>query len=271
MKIDDYTITTVVSDFDGTIIRPGTHEPPAGFFSVVEELLKRGVQFVAASGRQYPNLKRILAPVADRIGFIAENGALVVWKGKVLHKCTIERSLAMQLIEDMKKEKDSEILVSGEGTSYIVPRDPQYAYMLEHKVKNVVSVLEDFEQVPEDMLKVSIYYPGGIPAGSEKAFHKKYDGVLLAVESGNGWLDFMPRESGKGPALQFLAGHMGFDLKQTVSFGDSENDISMLETAGMGYAMSFAREPVRRAADRICDSVEEILWEAVRAADSEGK
>lgn len=263
MKIDGHTITTVVSDFDGTIIRPGTHEPPAEFFAVVEELLKRNVQFVAASGRQYPNLKRILSPVADRIGFIAENGALVVWKGRVLHKCTIERLLAMQLIEDMKKEKNSEILVSGEGTSYIVPNDPEYAYMLEHKVKNVVSVLSDFGEVPEEMLKVSIYYPGGIPARSERVFHEKYDGQLLVVESGNGWLDFMPKESGKGPALKLLAGKMGFDLEQTVSFGDSENDISMLKTAGIGYAMSFARQPVREAADRVCDSVEKTLWEAV--------
>ena len=265
MKIDGHTITTVVSDFDGTIIRPGTHEPPAGFFAVVEELLKRNVQFVAASGRQYPNLKRILSPVADRIGFIAENGALVVWKGRVLHKCTIDRRLAMELIWDMKKEKESEILVSGEGTSYIVPGDPEYAYMLEHKVKNVVAVLDDFDEVPEEMLKVSIYYPGGIPTVSERAFHEKYDGRLLVVESGNGWLDFMPKESGKGPALKLLAGKMGFDLGQTVSFGDSENDISMLKTAGIGYAMSFARQPVREAADRVCDSVEDTLWEAVRA------
>lgn len=265
MKIDDHIITTVVSDFDGTIIKPGTHEPPARFFAVVEELLKHNIQFVAASGRQYPNLKRILEPVADRIGFIAENGALVVWKGQVLHKCTIQRALALQVIEDMKKEPSSEILVSGEGTSYIVPKDPQYAYMLEHKVKNVVSILESFDQVPEEMLKVSIYYPAGIPEESEQAFHSKYDGRLLVVESGNGWLDFMPKESGKGPALKLLADKMGFDLKQTVSFGDSENDISMLKTAGIGYAMSFARPPVRAAADRICDSVEDTLWDAVHA------
>lgn len=263
MKIAGSNITAVVSDFDGTIIRPGTHEPPEVFFTVVEELLDRGIHFVAASGRQYPNLKRILAPIADRIGFIAENGALVVWRGEVLHKCTISRSLAMELIGELKKQPDSELLVSGEGTSYIVPNEMKYAYMLEHKVKNVVAVLDSFDQVPEEMLKVSIYYPGGIPFEAEKAFREKYDDKLLVVESGNGWLDFMPKGSGKGPALGILARRMGFDLKETAAFGDSENDISMLQAVGCGFAMSFAGEAVRQAAAQICDSVEDTLRAAL--------
>lgn len=263
MKIDGRLITCVVSDFDGTIIRPGTHEPPERFFTVVEMLLKQGIHFVAASGRQYPNLRRILEPVAGRIGFIAENGALVVWNNEVLHKCTVERTLAMELIKDMEKEPDSEILVSGEKTCYIVPHDLAYADMLEHKVKNVVTILEDFRQVDE-MLKISILYPQGIPEAAERAFHEKYDDRLLVVESGNGWLDFMPRESGKGAALKLLAHKMGFDLNHTISFGDSENDISMLRTSGLGYAMSFAREHVRAAADGVCESVEDMLWRALK-------
>lgn len=264
MKIHNRTITTVVSDFDGTLIRPGMQEPGERFFRDVEELLSRGVQFIAASGRQYPNLKRMLAPVADRIGFIAENGTLVVWQGRVLHKCTIAPSAAERLIRDMKEQPDSEILISGEGTSYIVPNSPQYAYLLEHQVKNVVKVLTDFSQVPEEMLKISIYYPAGIPAEAECFFHARYDKELLVVESGNGWLDFMPKNSGKGNALKMLADIMGFDLQQTVAFGDSENDISMLQTAGIGYAMSFAREKVRAAADDTCDSVEEVLEEGLQ-------
>lgn len=263
MIIDNKTITTVVSDFDGTIIKPGMNEPPRQFFRVVEKLMRQNIQFIAASGRQYPNLRRILAPIAEHIGFIAENGALIMWQGKILHKSVMDRGLAMELIHDMGKQPDSEILVSGEGTSYIVPNDPSYTYLLEHRVKNVVSVLKDFSQISEDLLKVSIYYPGGIPRSSEEYFHKEYDARLLIVESGNGWLDFMPRESGKGPALRILSEKMGFALEQTVSFGDSENDISMLQATGISYAMSSAEDRVKRAADHVCDSVEDTLLQAI--------
>lgn len=263
MKINDRQIQVVVSDFDGTLIRPGTHAPNPRFYSLVEEMLEQDILFVAASGRQYPNLRNMLEPVAERIGYIAENGALVVWKGQVVSKAVIDSDIADELLADMSRQPESEILVSGEGTSYVVPNDPQYAYHLEHQVKNVVKVLKDFRQVKEDMLKISIYYPAGIPEEAERFFHDKYDRRLLVVESGNGWLDFMPRESGKGNALRILSKVAGFDLQETVAFGDSENDIAMLETAGYSYAMSHAKEPVKAAADDVCDTVEAVLEKAM--------
>ncbi len=263
MKINNQEITTVVSDFDGTILKLGMHEPSDHFFKVVKKLLKQNIQFIAASGRQYPNLKRILEPIADQVGFIAENGALIMWKGKVLHKSTMDRELAMEVIKDMQKQPNSEILVSGEGTSYIVPNDPHFAYLLEHQTKNIITILKDFSEIKEEILKVSIWYSEGIPQMADKAFREKYDQRLLVVESGNGWLDFMHKESGKGAALSILAKETGLDLSQTVSFGDSENDISMLQTTQIGYAMNSAKKQVKEAADFTCESVEDTLWEAI--------
>lgn len=269
MQINGKEITTVISDFDGTLIRPGMYAPSEKFLPLVERLLEQGIPFVAASGRQYPNLKKILAPVADRIGFIAENGALVIWQGKVLHKCTIERTLAMDVIDEMKKWDGTELLVSGEATSYIVPHDEQYVHMLREQVKNEVTVLENFGQIEEEILKVSIYFPTGIPQEAEDFFHAKYDDKLLVVESGNGWLDCMPKESGKGNALRVLSEKMGFSLEQAVAFGDSQNDISMLQEVGVAYAMSFARDYVKAVADVTCDSVEEVLEQALEEAKME--
>ena len=37
--------------------------------------------FVAASGRQYPNMTKLFAPVASEISYISENGALAVDHG----------------------------------------------------------------------------------------------------------------------------------------------------------------------------------------------
>ncbi len=263
IQINGKEIKTVISDFDGTLIRPGMFAPSEKFIQLVEQLLEQEIPFVAASGRQYPNLKKILAPVADRIGFIAENGALVIWQGKVLHKCTIQRELAMDVIETMKKWRGTELLVSGEATSYIVPNDMEYARMLREDVQNEITILQNFTQIEEEILKVSIYFPGGIPAEAEKYFHDKYDDRLLVVESGNGWLDCMPKESGKGNALKILSEKMGFALEQAVAFGDSENDISMLQEVGVGYAMSFARDYVKAVADATCNSVEEVLEQAI--------
>ena len=44
---------------------------------------------------------------------------------------------------------------------------------------------------------------------------------------------------------------MGIDLADVAAFGDSENDIPMLEAAGCGVAMENAEDAVKNSADRI--------------------
>lgn len=265
MRIDGRKIAAVVSDFDGTLVEPGQPGVSEDFFDVMDELLQRKILFVAASGRQYANLRKAMAPVADRIGYIAENGALVAWGKEILQTCTVDRELSMQLIGDMQRQPRSEILVSGAGTSYIVPNSQKYADTLEYGLGNVVTVLKGFETVPEEMLKISIFYPEGIPREAERMFREKYGDRLLVVQSGNGWLDFMPKESGKGRGLRLLAEKLGIALEQVVAFGDSENDISMLQEAGIAYAMTEAGEAVKAAADHVCGSVPEVLRAALEA------
>ena len=92
MKLENTDITMVVSDFDGTLLRENMKEPSDKFYKVLHEMLNNEIGFIAASGRQYSNLKRMMAGVEEEIGFIAENGSLVVWKGKIVYKNSISSS-----------------------------------------------------------------------------------------------------------------------------------------------------------------------------------
>lgn len=52
----------------------------------------------------------------------------------------------------------------------------------------------------------------------------------------------------KGHAIQFISELYGIDKKNTIAFGDAENDIPMLEVASEGVAMINAREKVKKSA-----------------------
>ena len=53
----------------------------------------------------------------------------------------------------------------------------------------------------------------------------------------------------KGTAMRELAGEMGISPAEMMAIGDSENDIEMLEAAGIGVAVRNAPAPTRSAAD----------------------
>lgn len=260
MNIYGKEICAVASDFDGTIIKKGMTTPPDKFYEVVEKLVAKGIPFVAASGREYSNLRRMLAPVADKISYIAANGCLVIYKGQVIYKSIFEKQTGMELIQDMLTIEGTEVLASAEKQCYIIPNDPIFVDRIKNKIKNDVTLVSDLTTTGDEYIKISIFWKNGhIPLDKKQWFLDKYGDRLLVVDGGNGWLDFNMKEAGKGPALEILATHMNLSVKDFIAFGDNENDISMLQTAGISYAVSSALPHIKKCADYECENVEDII------------
>jgi len=57
----------------------------------------------------------------------------------------------------------------------------------------------------------------------------------------------------KGSALLKLAAEIGIPPREFLAVGDSENDVEMLEAAGVGVAVANARDEVKAAADYIAE------------------
>jgi HAD superfamily hydrolase (TIGR01484 family) len=76
-------IKLIACDLDGTLLHPGEREPRSEAFELIDELHRRGIVFMPASGRQYASLRYLFAPVADELAYVCENGALpwssVLW------------------------------------------------------------------------------------------------------------------------------------------------------------------------------------------------
>ena len=61
----------------------------------------------------------------------------------------------------------------------------------------------------------------------------------------------------KGNALSFLSSYLGFRCEDVIAFGDSLNDLSMIQAAGRGVLMKNGRTELRTLSDDICESNQE--------------
>lgn len=68
-----------------------------------------------------------------------------------------------------------------------------------------------------------------------------------------------------------MADMPGIDRKKTIAVGDYENDISMIRSAGVGYAAENACPAAKAAADRITVSNEEHAIAAIVADIESGE
>jgi len=251
-------IKLVASDIDGTILLDEQREVSNRLVLQIKELKKMGILFAAASGRQIPNLKRLFAPVADDIAYIAENGALIEYKNEILFKKPIDRNTGLSILNDIRKRDNCEILLSGEATSYIEPKNFDYEDHMKNFVKNNVTVVDDITKVEEDFLKISVYEKDSIDNCSAY-FKEKWSNDVTVVTSGYKWLDMINKEVNKGVAIDILMKHLGILDYECMAFGDNYNDVEMLDMVKYSYAMETAESGISDNCYGVTDTVENCL------------
>ena len=64
-------------------------------------------------------------------------------------------------------------------------------------------------------------------------------------------MEILPPNCGKGEAITWLAKHIGIDPAQTMAFGDSMNDESMIRLCGYGVAMKNGLEEIKNIAKKV--------------------
>ena len=251
-------IKFIASDLDGTLLLNGAQEVDRSFFDVIDKISCKKCIFPPASGRQMVSLQRLFAPVADELLYIAENGALVKYKDETIAKTPIDRKLAMDIIEDVINMPNCEVLVSGEKTAYIKPKSDEYRYRMTKVINYHTTLVDDFSQIDEDILKVAVCDLSGI-VNSKDHFMSKWRDLSAVTVSGDLYIDFMDKSVNKGMAVKQVQQYFGITKDECMAFGDNFNDIEMLDEVTYSYAMEKAVSEVKAHANYITANVEKIL------------
>ncbi len=104
-------IKLIASDIDGTLVRDGEHKLNPEFFDVILGLRKKGIQFAAASGRQWASIEAVFEPIKEKVFYLSDNGAYVGCHGRNLFLNPIRRDTAMELIRQIRQVPQLEVMV----------------------------------------------------------------------------------------------------------------------------------------------------------------
>lgn len=246
-------IKLIVSDIDGTLVKSGSHNINPEMFEVIQRLKKKGILFAAASGRQFPSIRRLFAPVEDNIIFIAENGAYVVCRDTEMSISPMKRELVEKIVADMRSMPGCILTASGREATYIESRDEAFVDLLVNGYHNEVCFVDDVLQADTTIIKLALYCKDGIAVAAKQLMPGWRDQVNVVV-AGSKWLDFMDKNADKGAALSKIQHITGIDKSETMCFGDNSNDVGMFHQSGISCAVSTADLQVQSHADRIIGS-----------------
>ena len=235
-------IKMVASDLDGTLLQYGKKEIEGEIFDQIRALFAHGIYFCPASGRQYTSLRKLFEPVAEDCVFLCENGAVIYRNDKVVAKTPMPHDVAVEIARDFWERSDGcgEVTLSGENTSYIMSRGLGVIRQVQF-IGNQYAVIDDLASVTEEIVKVSVYIPGGAAPFADRFVSRWKD--MNAAVAGPCWID--TTSANKGIGIDSICRALGFGPENVMAFGDNFNDVAMLDLVGKPYIMDGAVPALR--------------------------
>ncbi len=230
---------------DGTLLN-SKHEVSPRFFEIYEELKKKNIAFVAASGRQYHSMVDKLESIKNEILVIAENGALIKKQEETLLTTPISKSEVNRILDTVRPLEHVHPVLCCQNNAFVGGDSDEFIDML-REYYSEFEIVENQKQVDEEVLKIAIYHF----ENSEKHIYpnvKHLEGDLKVKVSGANWVDVSDLNAHKGYALKKVMNEFQIASHEIMVFGDYNNDLEMLELSDFSFAMANAHPNVLKTA-----------------------
>lgn len=243
-------IKAIAVDMDGTFLNSNNDYDRKAFLELFKKLKAKEVRFVVASGNQYAQISSFFPEIWREITFVSENGGLVFEKGNLLIKNIIAKPIiqdTLTLLENTSYKVG--IILCGVQSAYILKSENTDLKKEAAKYYFALKEIDSFQDLPDDeWVKIALQLEDKNAFSIIDLMNEKNNSQLKAVYSGHGSVDLIANEVNKGNTLKQLLNQREIKPEQFLAFGDSNNDLEMLELAGYSYSMANASEQVNQVA-----------------------
>ncbi len=224
----------VFFDVDGTLIDDFTHTIPQSTVDAIHKAQENGHILIVNTGRPNVAIDQCLKDIGFD-GFICGCGTYIEYKGEIIFHASIDEEHRKEVLDKIF-EHDLEGVVEGpEGIFFSKGgTHPFHQGSLEYYQQHGFPLyfFQKGDMVPFD--KYIVLYKDDQDITEFRKFAEK-DYTL--VQRDTTFLEIMPKACSKATAIQFLLDYLNIPLEQTISIGDSTNDLPMLSFTKESVAM----------------------------------
>lgn len=241
-------IKLVVTDMDGTLLN-SKHEVSDLFFKQFQSLKENNIHFVAASGRQYHSILDKLQAIEKDITIVAENGAYIVKNGKTLFSNHISETAIKTILPVCLSIPEIQVVICGKRKAYILKNTPEQFQNTIAEYYSSYELINNFDELPNDtFFKIALCHYQGAEQFIYPTVAQFEDNWQVKI-SGKLWIDISQKSAHKGNAIDRLQKKYNVSPKETMAFGDYNNDAEMLALADYSFAMENAHPNIKKIAN----------------------
>ncbi len=236
------------TDMDGTLLTDDKRVSRENA-SAIKYFQENGGLFTVSTGRVHTFLENYENDFKVNTHIIQLNGTSI-YDGenkRIVFEKFLDKKLLDNMYNDVMHRYGRDIEMSHIGTTHAFYEYTGNAY-----------------DYGENIMKIVFHAYNELKCYEIKSYlEATYCGHFNFNRSWNVGLEAIPKNCGKGVCVDVLKNLLGERARITVCVGDYENDITMIETADIGYAVKNASESVKRVSDRITVSNNESAIAAI--------
>lgn len=247
-KFDGILLCT---DLDGTLLRTDYTVSDENR-KAIEYFMSEGGKFTFCTGRVKNGARLLLKYIVPNAPIVCFNGGVIYdfANDEILYESELDKSSAevidyiAECVDDLGVE-----ICTNDNVYY--PYNNYYTYehtQIEHLPMNMAMP----DEITEKWNKIIFMVKEEDVARIKKLIaESEYAGKYTYIQSYKNYYEILRKGSGKGEAMLELAKILGIDAKHTIGVGDNENDLTLIQLAGIGVAVSNAVPELLDAADII--------------------
>lgn len=247
-------IKLITIDIDDTLVNTAKQVTPR-VKAALQEATAQGVKVVLTTGRPLPGVQEYLDELGlnhqdDQYAITYNGGVVQTTNGEELGGKELAYSDYLRLRE-VADELGAYLQVETIDAAYTSAKEINYWASRENFLIKMPLIIKPVDEMDPNDHYVKFMFIGdeadidswrdALPADVKEAYY--------IVKSTPQHLEFMHKDATKGSGLLTLAAKLGIDQSETMALGDQQNDVTMIEAAGLGVAMGNAVPEVKAVAD----------------------
>lgn len=259
------------TDMDGTLLDSDKQVSPS-LRKLLSRMIDAGNRLVLSSGRTQSSIEKAI----HRIGLTFPGMFIISTNGNAVYDCdagrflfekTVPVDIAQGIIDLAHKHG---LHIQSYTDSHVICEKDNAEIAFYKRATGMDAIVTDdimktVGKPPCKLLAISLQSRSCLEPLRQEVL-EKYADTITALYSCDQYLEFFDKTAGKGNAIRYVCDYLNIPIANAVAAGDAENDISMLDAAGIGVAMANADRQVKEHADYITadDNDHDGLADAIR-------
>ena len=258
-------IKLVALDLDGTLFDNSSRISERNL-TAIRSITDKGIHVIISTGRPFEGIPFDQIKGTGINYAITANGSGIyeISTGKCLYENAMDEELVTPILNFLlTRDIHMDAFIGGKGYTPVQCVETAQKLTVPSSIKNYIITtrtrLDNILQfIHENQLKVQKmtlnFYPAADGTLIDRETVRKFlvsNPSITTVCGGYNNLEFTRADANKGVGLRKLAEILGVNPDATMAIGDTENDLAIIEAAGIGVAMGNATDAVKARADYV--------------------